>query len=169
MAKCAECTVKMGYTETNVAKEHNGLCVACHVKSLVKEKVAAANRPHKPTNVKSIDNLFNKFEDMLVTSETAVNFRVRKRLGVVHGEGLFVVRDQSVVKRFFSRIFRRKEKFFEKSLKNAIDEAVVELKASALRNGANAVLGYDIQYTNVTFNSREHVIVSASGTAVEVP
>ena len=65
MAKCAECAVKMGYTETNIAKEHNGLCVACHVKSLVKEKVAAANRPNKPTNIKSIDNLFNKFEDML--------------------------------------------------------------------------------------------------------
>ena len=169
MAKCTECAVKMGYTETNVAKEHNGLCVACHVKSLVKEKVAAANRPHKPTNVKSIDNLFNKFEDMLITAETAVNFRVRKRLGVVHGEGLFVVRDQSFLKRFFSRLFRRKEKFFEKSLKHAIDEAVVELKASALRAGANAILGYDIQYTNVTFNSREHVIVSASGTAVEMP
>lgn len=169
MAKCAECAVKMGYTETNIAKEHNGLCVACHVKSLVKEKVAAANRPNKPTNIKSIDNLFNKFEDMLITAETSVNFRVRKRLGVVHGEGLFVVRDQSFLMRFFSHLFRRKEKFFEKSLKNAIDEAVVELKASALRVGANAVLGYDIQYTNVTFNSREHVIVSASGTAVETP
>ena len=169
MRQNAECAVKMGYTETNIAKDNNGLCVACHVKSLVKEKVAAANRPNKPTNIKSIDNLFNKFEDMLITAETSVNFRVRKRLGVVHGEGLFVVRDQSFLMRFFSRLFRRKEKFFEKSLKNAIDEAVVELKASALRVGANAVLGYDIQYTNVTFNSREHVIVSASGTAVETP
>lgn len=169
MAKCAECAVKMGYTESNVARDHNGMCVACHVKSLVKEKVDAANKPNRPTNVKSIDNLFNKFEGMLITSETAVNFRVRKRLGVVHGEGLFVVRDQSFLKRFFLRVFRKKERIFEKSLKSAINEAIVELKASALRAGANAVLGYDIQYTNVTFNSREHVIVSASGTAVEMP
>ncbi len=169
MAKCAECSIQMGYSETNVAREHHGLCVACHVKSLVKEKVAAANKPTKPTNIKSIDNLFNKFEDMVVTSETAVNFRIRRRLGVVHGEGLFVVRDQSVVKKFFSKVLRRKQKFYEKSLKAAINDAIVELKASALKVGGNAILGYDVNYTNVTFNSRDHVIVSVSGTAVETP
>ena len=62
MAQCAECKASMGYTESNVAREHRGLCVACHVKSLVKQKVAAANKPHQPTNVKSIDNLFSKFD-----------------------------------------------------------------------------------------------------------
>ena len=56
MSQCVECKTKMGFTESNVAREHKGLCVACHVKSLVKEKVAAANKPHRPTNVKSIDN-----------------------------------------------------------------------------------------------------------------
>ena len=67
MAQCVECKVSMGYTETNVAREHKGLCVACHVKSLVKQKVSAANKPYSPTNVRSIDNLFSKFEDMLIT------------------------------------------------------------------------------------------------------
>ena len=86
----------------NIAREHNGLCVACHVKSLVKEKVAAANKPYRPTNVKSIDNLFNKFEEMLVTSETSGNLRIRRRLGIVHGEGLFVVQSPSVFKRLLS-------------------------------------------------------------------
>ena len=65
-------------------------------------------------------------------------------------------------------IFAVESLSFEKSLKAAINEALVELKASALRK-ANAVVGYDIKYTNVTFNGREHVIVSASGTAVETP
>ena len=82
MAQCVECKVSMGYTETNVAREHKGLCVACHVKSLVKQKVSAANKPHSPTNVKSIDNLFSKFEDMLITSETSPNLRIRRRFGV---------------------------------------------------------------------------------------
>ena len=106
---------------------------------------------------------------MLVTCETAVNFRIRKRHGIVQGEGLFVVQSHGFVKKFLSLFSRRKPKFFEKSLKAAINEALVELKASALRKGANAVVGYDIKYTNVTFNGREHVIVSASGTAVETP
>ena len=35
---------------------------------------------------------------MLVTSETAMNVRIRKSFGVVHGEGIFVVESQSFEK-----------------------------------------------------------------------
>ena len=167
MSQCAECKVSMGFTESNVAREHKGLCVACHVKSLVKEKVAAANKPHRPTNVKSIDNLFSKFEDMLVTSETAMNLRIRKRFGVVHGEGIFVIESQSAVRKLLSLFIKRYRAIDRKTLKTAISDAMVELKAAALKAGGNTIVGYDIQYTNVIFNSKEHVIVSASGTSVE--
>lgn len=169
MAHCAECSTKMGYTETNVAREHNGLCIACHVKSMVKEKVAAANKPHRPTNVKSIDNLFSKFEDMLVTSETTVSFRVRRRLGIVYGEGLYAVKKESFWHKLKSRALRQNLKFYENSLKTAVNDALVELKASALKIGGNAVVGYSINYTNVMFGAKEHIIISVSGTAVEVP
>ena len=51
-----------------------------------------------------------------------------------------------------------------------ITDAMVEVKANALRYvGANAVIGFSINYTNVTFNGKENVIVSISGTAVETP
>ena len=90
--------------------------------------MAAANKPHRPTNVKSIDNLFNKYEDMLVTCETAVNFRIRKRHGIVQGEGLFVVQSHGFVKKILSLFSRRKPKFFEKSLKVAINELLLSLK-----------------------------------------
>ena len=86
MANCAECSVKMGYTESNVARDHEGMCVACYVKSLVKTKVEVANRSRRPSNVKSLDNYFEKFENILVTSELNTNLRVRKRFGIVHGE-----------------------------------------------------------------------------------
>lgn len=167
MSQCAECNISMGFTESNVAREHKGLCVACHVKSLVKEKVAAANKPHRPTNVRSIDNLFSKFEDMLVTSETATNLRIRKRFGVVHGEGIFVIESKSFLKKFLSVFVKRYRVIDRKTLKTAISDALIELKAAALKAGGNAIVGYDIQYTNVNFKSKEHVIVSVSGTSVE--
>ena len=167
MSHCAECKISMGFTESNVAREHKGLCVACHVKSLVKEKVAAANKPHRPTNVKSIDNLFSKFEDMLVTSETAMNLRIRKRFGVVHGEGIFVIESQSLFKKLLSVFMKRYRVIDRKTLKTAVSDALIELKAAALKAGGNAIVGYDIQYTNVIFKSKEHVIVSVSGTSVE--
>ena len=167
MAQCAECNISMGFTESNVAREHKGLCVACHVKSLVKQKVSAANKPHSPTNVRSIDNLFSKFEDMLVTSETATNLRIRKRFGIVHGEGVFVIESQSLFKKLLSVFLKRYRVIDRKTLKTAISDALIELKAAALKAGGNAIVGYDIQYTNVIFKSKEHVIVSVSGTSVE--
>ena len=167
MSQCVECKTRMGYTETNVAREHKGLCVACHVKSLVKEKVSAANKPHSPTNVKSIDNLFAKFEDMLITSETSSNLRIRRRYGVVHGEGVFVVENKSMLRKFLSIFVKRYRSIDRKTMKTAISDAMVELKAAALKAGGNAIVGYSIQYNNVMFGSKEHVIVSVSGTSVE--
>ena len=64
MANCAECSTKMGYTESNVARDHGGMCVACYVKSLVKTKVEVANTSRSPSNVKSLDNYFEKFENL---------------------------------------------------------------------------------------------------------
>ena len=86
MASCAECKVSMGYSETNASRNHDGMCIACYVKSLVKSKVNAANNTLAPTNARSLDNLFEKFQTITVTSETAPNLRVRKRFGIVHGE-----------------------------------------------------------------------------------
>ena len=52
-------------------------------------------------------------------------------------------------------------------MKTAISDAMVELKAAALKAGGNAIVGYSIQYNNVMFGSKEHVIVSVSGISVE--
>ena len=80
MASCVECNVKMGYSETNASRNHDGLCIACYVKSLVKTKINAANITKKPTNARSLDHLFEKFESITLTSETSPNIRVRKIL-----------------------------------------------------------------------------------------
>jgi uncharacterized protein YbjQ (UPF0145 family) len=104
---------------------------------------------------------------MLVTSETAMNLRIRKRFGVVHGEGIFVIESQSLFKKLLSVFMKRYRVIDRKTLKTAISDALIELKAAALKAGGNAIVGYDIQYTNVTFKSKEHVIVSVSGTSVE--
>ena len=54
MASCAECNVKMGYSETNASRNHEGLCIACYVKSLVKTKINAANNTKNKSIKKSI-------------------------------------------------------------------------------------------------------------------
>ena len=51
--------------------------------------------------------------------------------------------------------------------KKVIEEANIELKANAIKSGANAVFGYDLNLTTTNFGSKNFVLVSVSGTAVE--
>ena len=167
MASCAECKVSMGYSETNASRNHDGMCIACYVKSLVKSKVNAANKKLAPTNARSLDNLFEKFQTITVTSETAPNLRVRKRFGIVHGEATLTGNPHEKPK--FLDWLRRKKKSVDNNnvFKKIIEEANVELKANAIKRGANAILGYDMNLTTTTFGSKNYVIVSVTGTAVE--
>ncbi len=167
MASCVECNVKMGYSETNASRNHDGLCIACYVKSLVKTKINAANNTKKPTNARSLDHLFEKFENITLTSETAPNLRIRKRFGIVHGEATFTGTPHE--KRKLLDRLRRKKKSVENNsiLKNVIEEANVELKANAIKQGANVVVGYNMNLTTTAFGSKNYVIVSVTGTAVE--
>jgi len=167
MASCVECNVKMGYSETNASRNHDGLCIACYVKSLVKTKINAANNTKKPTNARSLDHLFEKFENITLTSETAPNMRIRKRFGIVHGEATLAGNPHEKP-RLLDRL-RRKKRSLENNniLKKVIEEANVELKANAIKQGANAILGYDMNLTTTTFGSKNYVIVSVTGTAVE--
>ena len=167
MASCVECKVSMGYSETNASRNHDGMCIACYVKSLVKSKVNAANKTLAPTNARSLDNLFEKFQTITVTSETAPNLRVRKRFGIVHGEATLTGNPHEKPK--FLEWLRRKKKSVDNNnvFKKIIEEANVELKANAIKRGANAILGYDMNLTTTTFGSKNYVIVSVTGTAVE--
>ena len=167
MASCVECKVSMGYSETNASRNHDGMCIACYVKSLVKSKVNAANKTLAPTNARSLDNLFEKFQTITVTSETAPNLRVRKRFGIVHGEATLTGNPHEKPK--FLDWLRRKKKSVDNNnvFKKIIEEANVELKANAIKYGANAILGYDMNLTTTTFGSKNYVIVSVTGTAVE--
>ena len=72
-----------------------------------------------------------------------------------------------MLKKILSIFIKRYRSIDRKTLKTAITDAMVELKAAALKAGGNAIVGYDIQYTNVIYNSKEHGIVSGSGTSVE--
>ena len=55
---------------------------------------------------------------------------------------------------------------YEKSLREAREIAFGELTQEAERLGANAVIGVDIDYENITAGSGTMLMVSVSGTAV---
>lgn len=89
--------------------------------------------------------------------------------GIVTGEAIL---GTNIFRDFFAGIrdiVGGRSGSYEKVLRDARETALVELETEARRLGANAVIGVDIDYENIsTGSSGSMLMVSASGTAVLV-
>ena len=77
-----------------------------------------------------MDHLFEKFESITLTSETAPNLRVRKRLGIVHGEATFTGTPHEKPK-LLDRL-RRKNKSIENIVDRIYQDFIIKLSESFL-------------------------------------
>lgn len=107
---------------------------------------------------------------MLVsTTNTLEGHRVREYRGLVAGEAIL---GTNFVRDFFANIrdvVGGRSGGYEKGLREAREIAVKEMCDKAKDLGANAVIGVDIDYENIsTGSSGSMLMVSASGTAVVV-
>lgn len=104
---------------------------------------------------------------MLVsTTNTIEGSRVTAYHGVVTGEAIL---GANVFRDFLAGIrdiVGGRSGAYEKSLREAREIAIREMKDEAKRLGGNAVIGVDIDYENITAGSGTMLMVSASGTAV---
>ena len=89
--------------------------------------------------------------------------------GIVTGEAIL---GTNIFRDFFAGIrdiVGGRSGSYEKVLRDARETALAELETEARRLGANAVIGVDIDYENIsTGSSGSMLMVSASGTAVLV-
>jgi uncharacterized protein YbjQ (UPF0145 family) len=93
--------------------------------------------------------------------------RVRKRFGIVHGEATLTSSPHKKDTSWKNLFVRKKVPGNHQSLRKVIEEADIELKANAIKRGANAIFGYSMELTNAYLEHQNYVIVSVSGTAVE--
>ena len=105
---------------------------------------------------------------MIVTTTTVVEGRpVQQYLGVVTGE---VIVGANIFKDLFAGIrdiVGGRAGAYEGTLRDARTTAFAELEAEAVRLGANAVVGVDIDY-EVIGKEGSMLMVSVSGTAVRL-
>ncbi len=101
---------------------------------------------------------------MLTTTTSVIQgYKIEQYLDIVTGEtimGANIVRDLMAS---ITDIVGGRSGAYESKLQDGRKEALVEMKQAALRLGANAVIGVDIDY-EVIGNSM--LMVAASGTAV---
>ena len=103
---------------------------------------------------------------MLITTTPAVEGRrIREYRGIVTGEAIL---GANIFRDLFAGlrdIVGGRSAAYEKELRNAREVAMEEMVASAREQGANAVVGVDLDY-EVLGQNNGMLMVSVSGTAV---
>jgi uncharacterized protein YbjQ (UPF0145 family) len=104
---------------------------------------------------------------VLLTTETAPNLRISKRIEIVTAE---VAYGMNIFKDLFASvrdIVGGRSEAVQKTMRDARRTALYELKKEAHLVGANAVVGVDLDYVELS-SAANMVMLVASGTAVVI-
>jgi uncharacterized protein YbjQ (UPF0145 family) len=104
---------------------------------------------------------------LTVTTDVVEGKRVKRHLGIVTGEAIL---GANIFKDFFAGIrdiVGGRSAAYEKELRSAREIAIAEMHQTAASMGANAVVGVDVDYENISMGKGGGMLmVSVSGTAV---
>jgi uncharacterized protein YbjQ (UPF0145 family) len=158
MGYCRNCNKKMGF----FGPATDGYCYLCaHELGVEPRPELHAEDEHRSTVVIRDADL----EAIVLTTETAPDFRIARRIEVITAECSF---GHGAIKGLFASVGDSqagRTKAVQKVLRDSRRFALHELKREAYLVGANAVLGVKIDYVDFTV-SEAIVMLVASGTAV---
>jgi len=104
---------------------------------------------------------------LTVTTDVVEGKRVKRHLGIVTGEAIL---GANIFRDFFAGIrdiVGGRSAAYEKELRTAREIAIAEMHETAASMGANAVVGVDVDYENISMGKGGGMLmVSVSGTAV---
>jgi len=104
---------------------------------------------------------------LTVTTDLVEGKRVKRHLGIVTGEAIL---GANIFRDFFAGIrdiVGGRSAAYEKELRPAREIAIAEMHETAASMGANAVVGVDVDYENISMGKGGGMLmVSVSGTAV---
>jgi uncharacterized protein YbjQ (UPF0145 family) len=146
MAKCSECGVKLRWGSPYI------ICDDCHGANATKEKNETVEYEA------AIDQI-------LLTTETAPNLNITKRIEIVTAECAF---GMNMFKDLFAgvrNVVGGRSKAVQQTMRDSRRTALYELKREAYEVGANAVVGVDLDYVELS-GAGSMVMLVASGTAV---
>lgn len=164
MAKsCEEC----GKPSTWVNPLADGrLCNECWGKEQLVIKQEAESL--KASEVASLKATREAAAAIILTTETAHNLPVVERLDIVTAEvviGMHLFKDIAGV---FRDVFGGRSKAMQDGLREARKAALLELRLEAHALGADAVVGVDLDYSEISGGGKSMLFLVASGTAVRL-
>lgn len=162
MADCPKCGRRIGFFNNGT----NGLCSECTSSALV----AAMNDGDdllKGERLKE-EARNTEIEAIMLTTETAPNLNIIKRIEIVTAEcafGMNVFKDLFIA---ISNVVGGRSETVQKAMRESRKTALYELKREAHLVGANAVVGVDLDYVEMGSAGSNMVLLVASGTAVMI-
>lgn len=162
MAKCESCGKKLGFFDPDFGK----LCEDCFDAARLRERdlraaEEAETRRMREENAASIEAV------MLTTEAYPQGLNITKRIEIVTAECAF---GMNIFKDLFAGvrdIVGGRSEAVQKTLRDSRKTALYELKEEAHAVGANAVVGVDLDYVELS-GAGNMVLLVASGTAVVI-
>ena len=151
MPTCKACGDDVSWFEW---RSEIGLCSACQAK------------PEHTVESVVLDQ--QVFREIILTTETAHNLPVTERLGIVTAECVF---GMHIFKDLFTAgrdLFGGRSATMQNTLKDARNTVLKELREEAIALGADAVVGVDLDYSEISGGGKSMLFLVASGTAVKL-
>jgi uncharacterized protein YbjQ (UPF0145 family) len=158
----------MGFADKVNAKSYDGKCVGCT--KAIRDNSGESGENHQAYKVQVAADLQTEaaIEAIVLTTETAPNLNITKRIEIVTAECAF---GMNIFKDLFAgvrNVVGGRSEAVQKTMRDSRRTALYELKKEAYEVGANAVVGVDLDYVELAGTGSSMVMLVASGTAVVI-
>ena len=169
MTDCVSCGKEMNFSDRMNAKSYDGNCRACTEIRRTDQKLKSEGWDETSiTKAKAqASQLSSAIDAILLTTETAPNLNITQRIEIVTAECAF---GMSIFKDLFAGvrdIVGGRSEAVQKTMRDSRRTVLYELKREAYEVGANAVVGVDLDYVELS-SAGSMVMLVASGTAVVI-
>jgi uncharacterized protein YbjQ (UPF0145 family) len=179
MPKCKDCGQSFGFMELE-----NGTCKSCKKKltppcqscgKLFKPELLAKGKCpscNKDEDARSLARRkeqveIKQLESVILTTESSHNLEILERLGVITAEAIIGTNIFKEILVNVRDVVGGRSGILQKSLKDARELVLEELKREAIARGGNAVVAIDLDYGEISSGGTMLMLV-ASGTVVKV-
>ena len=159
MAQCAKCGKDLFRIQLI-----DGTCLQCI--EAARDEAAATEKRQREDEKAQRDAEQVAASRIILTTETAHNLPVDRRLDIVTAEvviGMHLFKD---IASAWRDAFGGRSKVMQDGLRDARREALSELRREAHALGADAVVGVDLDYSEISGGGKSMLFLVASGTAV---
>ena len=165
MSKCIDCGKKQGMFDA----WYDVRCQECHTKwSLENDEEVISQQQALIEEAAAQDERDAQINTITITTETAPNLNITKRLDVITAQAAFEINQfKDVVVGFLDPVKGRSSEL-EKQLDVLRERSLYGLKGKAFDLGANGIVAVDLDISTVTIGRISMLMMVASGTAVIV-